>query len=271
VLRRAREAGVPVIGELELACRFCRAPIVAVTGTNGKTTTTALIGEIAGRVRPVLVGGNIGIPLVSRVEELPEHALVVAEVSSFQLATTDRFRPAVDFNFQFHLEVRRQSNATSGLVGHGLRALIEKRLEICGALVRIPISLLSAQHPDHIAEPFFKTRIVLAFALDVLLGRKRIKLVKAAPVIQEDVEPFLRHRQIADADGKKNRGRGKKNADHDSDNHPYNVLLHCADDASSLPETDRDTGFLRPMLRVNSRPNADVSAPPPPSSVISVS
>jgi len=95
VLRRAREAGVPVIGELELACRFCRAPIVAVTGTNGKTTTTALIGEIAGRVRPVLVGGNIGIPLVSRVEELPEHALVVAEVSSFQLATTDRFRPAV--------------------------------------------------------------------------------------------------------------------------------------------------------------------------------
>jgi len=95
VLARAREAGVPVIGELELAWRFCRAPIIAVTGTNGKTTTTALIGEIAGRARPTLVGGNIGVPLVARVADLPGDALVVAEVSSFQLATTDRFRPAV--------------------------------------------------------------------------------------------------------------------------------------------------------------------------------
>jgi UDP-N-acetylmuramoylalanine--D-glutamate ligase len=95
VLAQAWEAGIPLIGELELAFRFCPAPMVAVTGTNGKTTTTSLIGEIAAYARPTLVGGNIGVPLVSRVAELPGGSLVVAEVSSFQLAATVRFRPAV--------------------------------------------------------------------------------------------------------------------------------------------------------------------------------
>ncbi|HUW66085.1 MAG TPA: UDP-N-acetylmuramoyl-L-alanine--D-glutamate ligase [Spirochaetia bacterium] len=95
VLAEAVTKGIPLIGELELACRFCSVPMVAVTGTNGKTTTTTLIGEIAHLVRPTLVGGNIGLPLVSRVEDLPGGSLVVAEVSSFQLATTVHFRPAV--------------------------------------------------------------------------------------------------------------------------------------------------------------------------------
>lgn len=95
VLVEARKRGIPVIGELELAFRFCRVPMVAVTGTNGKTTTTSLIGVIAALDRPTLVGGNIGVPLISRVEDLPADALVVAEVSSFQLATTVTFRPAV--------------------------------------------------------------------------------------------------------------------------------------------------------------------------------
>ncbi len=95
VLARARAAGIPLFGELELAFLFCPVPMVAVTGTNGKTTTSSLIGDISGLVRPTLVGGNIGVPLVSRVEDLSRDSLVVAEVSSFQLASTVRFRPWV--------------------------------------------------------------------------------------------------------------------------------------------------------------------------------
>lgn len=92
----ARGAGIPVLGELELAFRFARAPLVAVTGTNGKTTTTALLGEIfqAAGYR-TLVGGNIGLPLVERVEQYGLDDLIVAEVSSFQLETVELFRPRV--------------------------------------------------------------------------------------------------------------------------------------------------------------------------------
>ncbi|MFZ5651465.1 MAG: UDP-N-acetylmuramoyl-L-alanine--D-glutamate ligase [Bacillota bacterium] len=92
----AREAGIPVIGELELAYRFARSSIIAVTGTNGKTTTTTLVGEIfrdAGY--RVLVAGNIGLPLVEEVESYGPEDVIVAEVSSFQLETVDQFRPKV--------------------------------------------------------------------------------------------------------------------------------------------------------------------------------
>lgn len=92
----AREAGIPVTGELELACQFARASIVAITGTNGKTTTTSLVGEIfkdAGY--NVLVAGNIGLPLVDQVEFYGPDDVIVAEVSSFQLETVNHFRPRV--------------------------------------------------------------------------------------------------------------------------------------------------------------------------------
>lgn len=92
----AMKNGIPVTGELELAYHFTKAPIVAITGTNGKTTTTTLIGEIfkdAGR--NTLVGGNIGLPLVTEVERYNPQDVIVAEVSSFQLETTDAFKPKV--------------------------------------------------------------------------------------------------------------------------------------------------------------------------------
>jgi UDP-N-acetylmuramoylalanine--D-glutamate ligase len=85
---------IPVIGELELAYRYCKAPFVAITGTNGKTTTTTLTGELLKQTgKEVLVGGNIGIPLIGSVENLQEQDVVVAEVSSFQLETTKTFCP----------------------------------------------------------------------------------------------------------------------------------------------------------------------------------
>ena len=92
-LADCRRRGVPVIGEVELAYRAMTADVLAVTGTNGKTTTTALLGALAAESgRPVLVGGNIGRPLAAEALTVPADGLVVAEVSSFQLETTDTFR-----------------------------------------------------------------------------------------------------------------------------------------------------------------------------------
>jgi UDP-N-acetylmuramoylalanine--D-glutamate ligase len=91
---RARACGVPIIGELELASRWLRGPIVAITGTKGKSTTTTLVGrmlEAAGR--RVLVGGNIGYPVSAQVDASTEDTVHVIEASSFQLETIDTFRP----------------------------------------------------------------------------------------------------------------------------------------------------------------------------------
>lgn len=95
-LRRARDRGIPVIGELELAAGFITAPILAVTGTNGKTTTTELLGHILAHAGlRIFVGGNIGRPL-SEAAMIPDPPdAVIAEVSSFQLDTTRAFRPRV--------------------------------------------------------------------------------------------------------------------------------------------------------------------------------
>jgi UDP-N-acetylmuramoylalanine--D-glutamate ligase len=98
----ARRAGVPVIGELELASRWLRGRVVAITGTKGKSTTTTLTGKMleAGGHR-VLVGGNIGRALSAQVEESTDDTIHVVETSSFQLEATETFRPwiAVLLNF----------------------------------------------------------------------------------------------------------------------------------------------------------------------------
>ncbi len=95
-LAPARARLVPVIGELELAWRAMEADTIAITGTNGKTTTTALTGALlAEQSRPVFVGGNIGTPLAARALDFPADGLVVAEVSSFQLETIEAFQPRV--------------------------------------------------------------------------------------------------------------------------------------------------------------------------------
>jgi UDP-N-acetylmuramoylalanine--D-glutamate ligase len=95
-LEAARARGVPVIGELELGWRVMEADLIAITGTNGKTTTTALTGElVGGTVRPLLIGGNIGTPLCAHALDFPADGLVVAEASSFQLDTTELLRPRV--------------------------------------------------------------------------------------------------------------------------------------------------------------------------------
>ncbi len=96
LLQQARSLGEPVIGEIELAAQFLPGPIVAITGSNGKTTTTALTGEIltAGGL-PALVGGNIGTPAISLADRATTETFIVLEVSSFQLETIQTFRPKV--------------------------------------------------------------------------------------------------------------------------------------------------------------------------------
>jgi UDP-N-acetylmuramoylalanine--D-glutamate ligase len=95
-LELARAQGIPVWSEIELAWRFLRGKLVAITGSNGKTTTTALLAHIlrASDI-PTLVGGNIGTPLLALVERSTDPAVTVAEISSFQLETIDKFRPEI--------------------------------------------------------------------------------------------------------------------------------------------------------------------------------
>jgi len=96
VLESARKKGIPVMGEMELASRFIDVPIIAVTGTNGKTTVSALIGELLKNAgKKVFVGGNIGTPLMAYVAENRESDWIVAEVSSFQLDATETFSPFI--------------------------------------------------------------------------------------------------------------------------------------------------------------------------------
>ncbi len=93
---RARQRGIPVLGEIELASRFVKAPVAAVTGTNGKTTVTTLLGEMLERSGlKTFVGGNIGYPLIEYADGDQRADLVVLELSSFQLDTIDSFRAHV--------------------------------------------------------------------------------------------------------------------------------------------------------------------------------
>src|SRR5437660_3445939 len=95
-LVQARSLGEMVIGEIELAAQFLPGPIVAITGSNGKTTTTTLMGEIMTAAGvPTLVGGNIGTPAISLAERAKPETGVSLEISSFQLETVQTFRPKI--------------------------------------------------------------------------------------------------------------------------------------------------------------------------------
>ncbi len=90
--RRARS--IPIFSELEFAAWFCSGKIVAITGTNGKTTTTALTGEIFKAAGiPTFVCGNIGLAFTEIADQVPANGVAVVEVSSFQLETVADFRP----------------------------------------------------------------------------------------------------------------------------------------------------------------------------------
>lgn len=96
ILKEAVRRGIPVLSEIEVAFRFLKRPAIAITGTNGKTTTTTLVGELLrGCGKSVFVGGNIGNPLIGAVNGSQPYDYAVLEISSFQLQWVDYFRPAV--------------------------------------------------------------------------------------------------------------------------------------------------------------------------------
>ena len=96
VLTQVRSMGAHIIGEMELGSQFLKGDMIGVTGSNGKTTTTSLIGEILKAAgRPTLVGGNIGLPVTAMVAESTPESWSVIEVSSFQLETVETFKPRI--------------------------------------------------------------------------------------------------------------------------------------------------------------------------------
>jgi len=96
LIKAARRKGITVMSEIEIAYRLCSVPMVAITGTNGKTTTTTLIGEMMKVAkRDVAVGGNIGLALSQEVAQVGEKGIVIAEISSFQLEGIINFRPHI--------------------------------------------------------------------------------------------------------------------------------------------------------------------------------
>ena len=95
-LQAARAKGIPIVSEVEVASWFLEAEILGITGSNGKTTTTALLGKMLETSGfRTFVGGNIGLPLIAAVDQVPKEAKVVTELSSFQLEATQSFRPRV--------------------------------------------------------------------------------------------------------------------------------------------------------------------------------
>ena len=96
IIVEAKELEIPLVGEMELAFRYSKAPYIAITGTNGKTTTTALCGQIlkdAGK--NVLIGGNIGNPLIDEIDNEKQTEIIIAETSSFQLETIKDFKAKI--------------------------------------------------------------------------------------------------------------------------------------------------------------------------------
>lgn len=96
VVNKMRDLHIPIWGEVELAYKFEKGRVIAITGTNGKTTTTALLGEILRKhFKKVFIVGNIGIPYTGLVLETTPESITAAEISSFQLETIHKFRPNV--------------------------------------------------------------------------------------------------------------------------------------------------------------------------------
>lgn len=139
----AREANIETISEIELAFRLCPAPIVAVTGTNGKTTTVNLIHDILKHAgRSVVLCGNIGQAFSSKVMDVKKSDIVVLEISSFQLQTTVSFRPkvAVWTNFsQNHLDQHRD-----------LKEYFEAKCRLVVNQQAQDVTILNAKQPEHV-------------------------------------------------------------------------------------------------------------------------
>lgn len=156
ILEKARKNGIPIIGEIELAYRVCSAPIIAITGTKGKSTTSTLTGQILskGFLGNVIVAGNIGSPLSNYVLDLTESDLLVLEISSFQLETTVNFRPKVGVILnimQDHMDRHSDMNE-----------YISAKYRILANQTSDDYTILNAENPlSAICESYTKGKVIL--------------------------------------------------------------------------------------------------------------
>jgi UDP-N-acetylmuramoylalanine--D-glutamate ligase len=134
-LEAARTAKIPVWSEIELASRFLSGRLIAITGSNGKTTTTSLIGHVLENAKvPTIVAGNIGTPLISRVAETSDATITVVEASSFQLELIDKFRPDIGLLLNItpdHLD----RHASLEVYGRAKARLFENQVELDAAIL----------------------------------------------------------------------------------------------------------------------------------------
>ncbi len=157
LLQAARERGVPVIGELELASWFLTAPVMAITGTNGKSTTVTLIGDMLERSgKRAFVGGNIGTPLsdaalvtfkAGRTGTAAPYEYIVAEVSSFQLETIRRFHPWFAAVLNISTDHMDRYEAPGDYVAAKAR-IFENQSESDMALLNLDDSQVAAMRPS---------------------------------------------------------------------------------------------------------------------------
>ena len=164
LLRNAQQRAIPIYSEVEVASWFCRAPVIAVTGSNGKTTTTSLAGHIFRHSeKTVHVAGNIGTAFSDIALATREEDVVVLEVSSFQLDHTDRFRPAVsillnitpdhldryDYNFEKYaaskFRIFRSQQSGDALIYNHDDALIRNKVQRLAPSRRLNLYGISQQ------------------------------------------------------------------------------------------------------------------------------
>ena len=142
ILVEARKKNIPILGELESSARFCQAPTVAITGTKGKSTTTLLTAavlEASNMFSNVVVAGNIGVPLASKVDTLTQKDIVVVEASSFQLESTVTFRPKVSVVLNFSRDHLDRHNT--------MEAYFNAKRKICANQTESEWIVLNASDP----------------------------------------------------------------------------------------------------------------------------
>ncbi|WP_432774412.1 UDP-N-acetylmuramoyl-L-alanine--D-glutamate ligase [Brevibacillus gelatini] len=144
-VQQALQLGIPVVTEVELAAQIAKAPIIGITGSNGKTTTTTLVGQILKEAGlDVLVGGNIGTVLCGLAEEAGPDQLLVAELSSFQLMGTKEFRPHIGVLLNLypaHLDYH-----------HTMEAYLDAKLKMFANQTADDMAILPFDQPEVLAK-----------------------------------------------------------------------------------------------------------------------
>lgn len=157
-LAAARRQGIRVWSEIELAWRFLRGRLIAITGSNGKTTTTLLTGHLLRTSGlAVLVGGNVGTPLIALVDQMGDDTITVAEVSSFQLEPIEQFRPDVAVFLNLSPDHLDRHGSFEAYVQAKAR-LFENQRESDAAVANLDDERVAALVPAHVRRYWFSRR-----------------------------------------------------------------------------------------------------------------